>query len=338
MDEPTRPSSATTDTATGAPGGPTAHPQPDTLDPATDPIDILRWLANRVEGYLTELEALPIPEDLTPAQVETALLTAFTSASRTTTSLARAIEKAADNPQSHAFDEAMAHLQYSLAQTSAQIAALEKRRQLGQLSWEQRQQVQARYRTVLDHLWVAQGREQQQRERYIARWRQRTEAAQEREIRAQSIQRQREHDQMLKDLKKGRYHSPLVQEWLQSADGLRQHMGEQGVAEHELDWAASSPGATGISQEHIHPGSDPYNFLFPAAHTTIGTGTNTPGTGNPGSAPDQTGHIAYGPPALECNAPAADLVRISDPYAPAGWRMVPRNQIPKGAQILPPHS
>jgi len=362
--------------------------QPDTLDPAADPIAIFRWLATRVEGYVSTFARLPLPADLRPEQIETALLTTLNCASHTTHTMSRVIEQAAEDPTSTAYEEALAHLQQALAQTSAQIQQLEARRQLDQLHWGQRLRIQARYQAALDRLWAAQGRVQHQRERFSARWHHRQQAAQQRAIRAEAQQRERVQQQELRALRQELYRTPgpagmpggaasdpsgLYQgqwqtwdlvDWDEQERDNSTPIATDQIALHEQrstgptaadpishppltgpatgtaavptasdppapsDAARARPPAaaqsrTACSPEQSTRALDPDGRQLPA-------GSAGRVTGRSGRAPQRDGSGTRRQP-----SPAAELVRIADPYAPAGWRMVPRAQVPPGARILP---
>jgi hypothetical protein len=180
----------------------------DALDPTGDPIVILEWLAKRLEGYIADLECQPLPEKLLPHQIEQALLYAIRSATRTTGSLARLLSKAADTPQSHAYDEAIIHLQRALERIGTRIASLEARRQPDQIPWLRRQSLLERQEAALERLRDAQVRLKEQQERYAARRQERELAAElmqeERAFAAELAQQEQTEREMLEQLHKGK--------------------------------------------------------------------------------------------------------------------------------------
>jgi hypothetical protein len=123
-----------------------------------------------------------LPATLTPYEVERACAQVINGVIRTSVTLATLRERAADNPESAAFDAPIARLSALIARAQTRLAELEARRQPERIPWLQRLQVLDRYEATLARLYLTQARSQEQHELRQARRQRRLEQAQQREL------------------------------------------------------------------------------------------------------------------------------------------------------------
>jgi len=153
-------------------------------DPVLDPLAVLDQLIALSESHISAFERQRQTDQLTPRQVELAIIHTITGAIRTTNQLARLLEEAAKAPQRTAFAEAIACFSASITRAEARLRELEAHRRLEQIPWLPRERLQLRHEAVQERLRLAQ-----------ARLRRRAEVQQERQRQraGQQPQRARHH-------------------------------------------------------------------------------------------------------------------------------------------------
>jgi len=166
---------------------PTVPPAPNadtnaTTDAILDPFTVLDQLIALTETRISDFERQP--DQLTPRQIELAIIHTITGIMRTTNHLARLLEDAAKAPHSTAFDNTIAHFSASIARSQARLRELETYRRLDQLPWLARERLRLRYEAVQERLRLAQAQLRRRAEIHQERQRQRTQQQQERASRA----------------------------------------------------------------------------------------------------------------------------------------------------------
>jgi len=147
-----------------------------------DPLAILDELIELTETHISDFERQRQPDQLTPRQVELAIIHTITGAIRTTNQLAHLLEEADKAPHSHAFDDAIAHFSASITHAETRLRELEAHRRLEQIPWLPRERLLLRYGAVLERLRLAQARLRRRTEIHQERQRQRALTTQQRTI------------------------------------------------------------------------------------------------------------------------------------------------------------